>query len=229
MTKQEFLNKAQGLVAKYQPTSEVVGQIKNVELVIVVGPSGVGKSILIKKSGIQLVPSDTTRSARSGEVDGQDMIFRSDYQQILSELNNGDFVQTAIGSGGDFYATRASSYPKSGLAAMPVMSDVVPIFRNLGFKKTTTIFIVPPSFEEWMRRMGSHDLAKEQLSKRLSEAKTSFEFALNDQQILFIFNDNLDEALKQILELLKGKIDKPRESKAKEQAQKIYAQLIKSI
>lgn len=225
MTKQDFLNQARELALNYRPAPEVLNQIKNVEHLIVVGPSGVGKSSLIDKSGIQLVPSDTTRLPRPGEVHGKDMFFRNDYSKIIEELKNGEFVQVAVGPIGDFYATRAGSYPKKGLSAMPVTADAVPIFRDLGFKRTLTIFVVPPSFNEWMRRMGSHNLSREQLNKRLVEAGLSLKFALGDEQMHFILNDSLDKAVEQSIELLGGRADLRVEAKAKALAREIYAQL----
>jgi hypothetical protein len=50
-----------------------------------------------------------------------DYFFRKDYDKIVEEMKNGRFVQVAIGSGGDFYATRDSTYPESGIAVMAVM------------------------------------------------------------------------------------------------------------
>lgn len=227
MTKKEFLELFYGLAKKYQPAQAVKDNLKEVELLIVVGPSGVGKTSIIDNSGIKYIPSDTTRSKRQGEVDGRDMFFRDDYEDIVNELSNGEFVQVAIGPAGDFYATRGSAYPKQGFATMPVVADVVPILRNIGFKRTVTIFVVPPSFDEWMKRMKSHELTKDQLSKRLFEARRSFEFGLGDKETHYILNDGLNEAVEEVKELLSGIIDKERESKAKATAEIIYRQLVR--
>ncbi len=210
----------------YRPAQSVIDQIKRVELLIVVGPSGVGKSSLIDRTGIKYVPSDTTREPRAGEVDGKDMFFRDDYDNILNELSKGEFVQVAIGPAGDFYATRVDAYPKNGLATMPVVADVVPVFRQLGFKRTYTAFIVPPSYEAWMQRMDSHNLKPDQLNKRLNEAKRSFRFALNDRDTHFILNDDLDIATQQIKKLSAGIVDREKEELAKETAHDIYARLL---
>lgn len=225
MNREEFLRKFPELIKNYRPSSSVTSHVGSINLLMVIGPSGVGKSTLIEQSGLALVPSDTTRDARPGEKDGIDMYFRTDYQKIVDEIKNGDFVQVAVGSGGDFYATRASSYPADGWAAMPVMADVVPIFRELGFKKTISSFVVPPTFEEWMRRMGSHKLAPAELKKRLAEARRSLSFALQDASIHFILNEEIPSAEKQIKDLLNGEIDKQREEMARQAAQVNYQQI----
>jgi guanylate kinase len=175
----------------------------------------------MKSLGLPFVPSDITRPMRQGEVEGIDYNFRKDYENIISQIQKGEFVQVAIGPGGDFYATLASSYPDSGTATMAVVSDVVPVFRELGFARTISAFIAPPSYEEWIRRMGEHHIAGNQLLGRLAEAKRSFSFALSDSQTIFILNDDLNSAVQQAKDLLTGKRDEHREQEARQQAHRI--------
>lgn len=216
----EFLQILPELIVGYQPSPSVLAKIEQVQLLMVIGPSGVGKTTIINGLGIPYVPSDTTRGPRPGEQDGADMNFLSDHTQVIADIKGGKFVQAAVGPSGDFYATRASSYPDSGWATMPMVADVVPIIRKLGFKNTLSAFITPPSFEEWMRRMGSHHLDGQQLQKRLAEAKRSFNFALGDPQTHFVLNDAVSDAVVQIKALLDGNIDQKREALARQAAQR---------
>jgi guanylate kinase len=192
---------------------------------MLVGPSGVGKSTLIEHSSFKFVPSDTTRDPRPDEQEGVDMYFRRDYEGVISDIKSGRFVQIALFTTGDMYATKDTSYPESGVAIMPVMADVIPIFRSLGFKKTITAFITPPTFEEWMRRLNTNDLTKEQRSRRLREAVRSFEFALTDEQTHFILCDEIDAATQQLEGLLDNKIDPEREAKAHHAAKSLLTTL----
>ncbi len=143
----------------------------------------------------------------------------------MAEIEKGQFVQVAIGSGGDFYATRASSFPESGTATMAVVADVIPIFRKLGFGKTITVFITPPSYDEWMQRLDSHNLSSEQQSKRFAEAKRSLNFALEDSETHFILNDNLENAIIQCKQIVDNQTDKGRELKARSVAQSLLLKL----
>jgi len=206
MTREAFLKNLPELAKNYQPAPEVLKKIKSITLLMVIGPSGVGKTTLINKLGLDFVPSDTTRKPREDERHGIDMYFLTDYQQVASDIHSGRFVQVAIGPGGDFYATRDSSYPDSGTAVLPVVTDVVPIFRHLGFSKTISAFIVPPTYDEWMRRMSSHKLQGEQLDKRLAEAERSLAFARSDKQMHFILNDDVEPAVSQLKGLTGGNI-----------------------
>jgi guanylate kinase len=225
MTREEFSAQLPELVKNYQPAADVLSQARNLELLMVVGPSGVGKTTLIQGSGLAYVPGDTTRTPRPEEKNGEDYYFRSDFDQIAQEIHAGRFVQVAIGPGGDFYSTKATSFPASGVATMAVLADVLPIFRNLGFKKTISAFVTPPSYDEWMRRLLIHRLSPEQFAKRIEEAKRSLELSLNDPEMHFIMNDEIDPAENQLASLLTGNIDQTREGNAKQAAQALLARL----
>ncbi len=223
MTKEEFLKTFPDLVRNYQPSPEVLKKIGNVDLLMTIGPSGVGKTTLMQRLGIPFVPSDTTRPKRAREVEGVDCNFRSDYDQIIDDIKNGQFVQINIYNSGEFYSTKESSYPDYGSAAMAVAVSVVPVFRKLGFNKTTSTFITPPDYKEWMRRLNA--IEKDQLPKRLSEAAQSLDFALKDDQMHFILNDNLDSAAQQVKNLLNGIVDEQRAQTARQSAQKLLDEL----
>ena len=225
MTRLEFLKILPGLIKEYQPTMDVLDKIHKLTLLMIIGPSGVGKTTIIDSLGLKFVPSDTTRPARADEQDGVDMNFRSDYDQVVSDIRNGWFVQIALGASGDIYATKDSSYPASGTAVMPVMADGIPIFRRLGFAKTISVFITPPDFDEWMRRMVNHPASEEERAKRLREARRSIEFALTDKEVHFILNDKVNAAVTQIKDLLGEKINQEREAKARKAAQSLLAAL----
>jgi guanylate kinase len=214
MSREEFLKQLPKLVENYKPASDVLRQISELSLLMIVGPSGVGKTSIINRLGLKYVVSDTTRSARSDEQEGVDYYFREDYDKIVDEIKNGRFVQVAVDSGGDLKATREDVYPESGMAVMAVVAGAIPIYRQLGFKKTLGAFITPPSYDEWMARLNSHKLTPDQQMHRLSEAAHSLEFSLSDPQMHFILNDELEKAVAQTELLIKGQINAEREAKA---------------
>lgn len=225
MTRDDLIKILPELVRDYQAPPTVLSRISNIDLLMVIGATGVGKTSIIKRLGIPFVPTDTTRPIRPDEIDGLDYFFRTDYAQVATEIKNREFVQVAVGPAGDFYGTRASVYPQVGLAVYAVVADVVPIFRQLGFNETIGAYVTPPTFLEWMDRMDKHNVESEQLAKRLEEAKRSFYFALNDSQVHFILNDDLDKAVNQTKMLVNGKPDAEREAKARQAAQQIYQEL----
>jgi guanylate kinase len=225
MTREEFIKILPSLVKDYQMSAETVGRIRNIDLLMIVGGSGVGKTAIIKRLGIPYVISDTTRPIRPEEINGSDYFFRTDYEQLVNEIKERNFVQVNIFSTGDFYGTRASAYPEVGLAVYAIVADRIPSFRELGFSETITAFVVPPSFLEWMGRLDRHNVEREQLAGRLNEAKRSFKFALEDSQTHFILNEDLDKAVDQTKMLLAGTPDRDREAQARQAAEAIYQEL----
>jgi guanylate kinase len=85
--------------------------------------------------------------------------------------------------------------------------------------------VTPPTFIEWMERIDRNNVESDQLSKRLEEAKRSFHFALNDPQVHFILNDDLDKAVYQTKMLVSGKPDEARQTLARRAAEDIYKEL----
>ena len=225
MTHEEFVEILPPLAENYQPSPQVIEHISRVTLLMLVGPSGVGKSTLIKHSGMHLVVVDTTRSPRPGEQNGVDMNFRTDFDQLITDIKTGSFVQVARFATGELYATKYTSYPEKGAAVMPVMAEVLPIFRRLGFEKTISVFVVPPSYEEWMRRMSEQQMTVEQRAKRLDEARVSIELGLADQGTYFILCDDIEGSVEQVKKLLDGQPDEVLGAEARAIAQSLLTRL----
>ena len=225
MTRDDLIKQLPDLVRDYQAPPDVLSHISNIDLLMIIGATGVGKTSIIKRLGMPFVPTDTTRPIRPDEIEGTDYFFRTDYEQLVAEIKERKFVQVNIFPTGDFYGTRASSYPEVGLAVYAVVADKIPFFRRLGFNETTSAFITPPTFLEWMDRMDKHNIESDQLGKRLEEAKYSFNFALTDKDVHFILNDDLDKAVEQTKMLMNGKPDAEREAAGRAAAEEIYKEL----
>ncbi len=206
MNKYEFLKEFNDTRDSYQPNDNVKKQLKEITFVPVIGPSGVGKSSVIKASGLHLVVSDMTRAPRSGEKEGEDAYFRTDFGKLLDEYRAGEFVQVASGPTGEFYASRASAYPKDGPALMPTVAKALKEIRMLGFSKVLPVFVVPPSFEEWQSRLGKHGESLSDFKLRLNEAKESFDTCLQDSEVTFLVNDKLSQTVKLLQDLVGGSI-----------------------
>ncbi len=228
MTRDEFLTALPELVHDYRASALVLAHIKNIDLLMMVGASGVGKTSIIKRLGIPYVLSDTTRPIRPWEINGLDYFFRTDYEELIDEIKDRAFVQVNIFSTGDFYGTRASAFPELGYAVYAVVADRVPEFRQLGFNDNICAFVTPSSYEAWMDMIGKSGFNRDQMNNRLEEAKRSFNFALNDHDTHFILNDDLDEAVDQTKKLLQGKINYELEDKARQAAQAIHQRLAQS-
>lgn len=216
------------LVKNYKPNQNVVEAAKKIRILAFVGPSAVGKTTLME-AAVEIIPDltmvggVTSRPQRPGESTKEfEFVSR---EEVVSGINKGAYVQVAITPAGDLYATRLEDYDINKVGAMAVLSSVINQFRAL-FGEVTVAAVTPPSFAIWMERFNERNKAKADNQKRLAEAKTSLEFVLNDSDIHFILNDDLNEAIEQTKQLLGGHSDKAKEIAAKEIAHQIYDQLL---
>ena len=198
------------------------------KLIIFSAPSGAGKSSLIRKlielgeKSIELSVSATTRLPREGEVHGKDYFFISD-DEFNQMRENDAFLESAIVHGFQ-YATLRSFVEEKINSGISIILDIdVQGFiqiKNSSIKHTS-IFILPPSFDELEKRLHTRGLdSKEVISKRLENALTELKSAelfdyivLNDEfsktietlsSILFEdnfeYNKNTENILRELLD-----------------------------
>ncbi len=213
--------------ADYKPNDNVLNQLEHISLIAVVGPTGAGKSTLVRRSGLPFVIGDTTRAPRDGEIQGRDYNFRSDIGNLVQEIQDGEFVQYVVQRETEVYGTKASSYPPSGACAMSIVASALPQFRTLGFSTIIPVYIVPPNHTEWMKRISNH--RDKDLEARLMEAKESLRVALADSSYVFIVNDELESAVVLLKAVVRGSIDQTASAKARVSANILYEHIQKVI
>ncbi|MDQ2972883.1 MAG: hypothetical protein M3Q79_00155 [bacterium] len=224
MDKTEFITWARKLAMTYEPRTEVRDKLSHVRLIAFVGPTGVGKTTIIQSTELAYVKSDVTRHPRDGEKNGREYNFRDDYMQILDDIKNGRYVQFVINSNNEFYGTLADEYPEGGNCTMAIIAKAVPHFRNLGFADVLPIYVLPPSYVVWMKRIGS--VRSEDLKARFVEARESLPIALDDSKYHFVLNDNLEDVLKDIDSIIKGEpVSEHRTSLARQTAELLIGRL----
>ncbi len=192
----------------YQPSPEVLERLKQVDFVAVVGPTAAGKSTLItaataRDPQLHIVMNNTSRPPRPGERDGVDFLFRS-RADMLAELRERRFAQVLVHPSGELYATKGDAYATEGIALLPVLAEVLPVFRALPWKRLRVVYILPPSPEVWQARIDQHGFTAEQLAGRLAEARRSLQIAIDDPSVQFVINESLAHATDDFIALLKG-------------------------
>lgn len=224
MEKKDFIEWARKLAVTYHANAAVAQQLSQIDLIAIVGPTGVGKTTLIEKMNVPYVISDVTRPQRAGEKDGQEYNFRSDYFNILDEIKKGEYAQFLVAKNDEFYGSRAIGYPASGPAAMAVIAKAIPGFRQLGFRKVIPIYILPPSYVEWLHRIGK-DRAVD-IDARMMEARESLPLAMADPAYHLVLNDNLDQAVEELKTIIAGgEVGEHRKALARESADLLYGRL----
>jgi guanylate kinase len=184
-----------------QPAEPAASAMK--PILVITGPSGVGKGTLIRglldrMEGLALAVSATTRAPRPGEVDGRDYHFLSPEEFDL-RVARGEFVEHAEYAG-NRYGTLRSELERPGCGV--VLEIDVQGARQVRetLPDAVRIFIEPPSMEDLGRRLASRGAdAPEQIERRLRAAEE--ELAAREEFPHRIVNDDLDRATGALVDL----------------------------
>ena len=169
-------------------------------ILVITGPSGVGKGTLIKGllervPGLELAVSATTRRPRDGEVNGVDYHFlsESDFDRRAAA---GEFVEHAEYAGNRYGTLRSElSRPARGIVLEIDVQGARQVREALPDAKL--IFIEPPSFEDLESRLAGRGSDRpEQIERRLAAARA--ELAAAGEFDHRIVNDDLQRALQEL-------------------------------
>lgn len=176
-------------------------------LTVLSGPSGVGKSTLIEtlrrtRPDIWVSVSATTRSPRSGEVEGQHYYFVSP-QEFARMRTEGEFLESAEFAG-NWYGTPMAPVREHLAAGVPVVLEIdLAGARQVraAMPQAQLVFLAPPSWEQLVARLtgrGTED--PEVLARRLGAAE--IEMAAQGEFDVTVVNDSLERATARLISFL---------------------------
>ena len=179
-------------------------------LLVVSGPSGVGKTTIVRalldRLNAVFSVSATTRPKADGEVEGRDYYFMNE-QQFQSHVDRGEFLEYAQVFGKHWYGTPRNSIQEHLDNGRVVVLDI-DVQGGLQVKQrmpdSLMVFINPPSDEELLRRLRKRAREDEAvIQRRFAEAKHEMNMALESGAYdRIIINDDLQRAIDEICALV---------------------------
>jgi len=172
----------------------------SIKIVTFTGPSGVGKTTIVKEllrrhSDWGMVLSQTSRETRDTDLPGEYKCNVSKKEFLRMRKEGRDlWIETAHGN---TYATLAADVLQAllskGLSLMQILHTSVIKIHAYAPGKVLSIFILPPSEEEMRRRLINRGDSPEQVERRISDCKKweeearasdiSYEFIRNDRTV----------------------------------------------
>lgn len=210
--KQEFID----ALTHYQPSAETITLLKEMPLVILLGVTGGGRNTiidkLVKTGRYHFIVSDTTRppKVRNGKLEqnGVEYYFRTE-DEVLADIKAGKFLEAEL----------IHDQQVSGNSVREIVeahnSGKIPINEvDLGGTDaiaavkpdTLFLFVVPPNFSEWMRRLHTReDISEQELYNRMQTAVKILRTVLATDRFVFVVNDDLNSVVETVDDYVKGK------------------------
>ncbi|NET00567.1 MAG: guanylate kinase [Sphaerospermopsis sp. SIO1G1] len=173
------------------------------KLIVLTGPSGVGKGTLMQKllerhPELYYSVSATTRSPRPGEVDGKNYYFisRNQFEKLVAQ---GEFLEWAEFAGNYYGTPRTEVLQKINSGKLVILEIELEGARQIrhSYPNALSIFILPPTFSELENRIrGRGQDSEEAISRRLTRAQEEIQAA--EEFDIQIVNDNFETALHQV-------------------------------
>nr|WP_202422154.1 guanylate kinase [Gordonia sp. SID5947] len=183
-------------------------------MVVLVGPSAVGKSTVVAKVR-ELLPtmyfsvSVTTRAPRPGEVDGRDYHFVSgdEFDRMIADDELLEWAE--IHGGLQRSGTPVAPVVEALEQGVPVLVEVDLVgARNVirRLPETISVFLAPPSWDELVSRLtGRGTETADAVARRLETAR--IEMDAQDEFDHVLVNRRVDQVASELVSLLVGSED----------------------
>lgn len=177
------------------------------KLIVLSGPSGVGKSTVLKKvmeqcKNLHFSVSATTRPIRPGEIDGVNYFF-VDHETFQGMIRDDALLEYAEYVG-NFYGTPEAPLDHALAEGKDILLDIE-VQGALNVKRrrpdAVLIFMLAPSFSDIEKRLrGRGDTAPDLIEGRLARAR--WEYTQAHQYNYLVVNSDVDTAVDEILSII---------------------------
>jgi guanylate kinase len=199
------------------------------QIYIITAPSGAGKTTLVRAllnadPKVKLSVSSTTRSPRSGELEGVQYHY-VDHASFETSIKQGEFIEYACVYG-HYYGTSSEKVKKLQEQGYDVLLEIdwqgfVQIRKK--FPRAVGVFILPPSFDILEARLrGRATETEDVLQRRLAAVREEISHIGDFDYI--IVNDRIDRASQDLISLVRG--ERLKAHKQLEQQKQLIASML---
>ncbi len=180
-------------------------------LMVVSGPSGIGKDTVVKHlidkyDGVEKTVSATTRTPRDGEKNGEHYYYLS-VEEFKSMIEEDAFVEHAVYAK-NYYGTLKNEVQKrieNKIACILVIEINGAANVKSIYPDCTTVFIEAPSMEEHERRLrGRGSESEEVMAERMRIAEKEMQMA--DTYDFRLINDDAQECADRLYDVLQQRL-----------------------
>jgi guanylate kinase len=184
-------------------------------LIVIAGPSGVGKSTIIREvlrqTGAFFSVSATTRKSRQDEIDGQHYFFvdRATFEKMIAGRQLLEWAEVF----GDYYGTPEKPVTEALSEGKTIILEIdIEGSRQVHQKlpEATFIFIGPPDEDELKRRLTDRGTESQQdIERRFARATEEMCVATGSGIYNHVIvNDDLERATRQVVDIIKEQTQK---------------------
>ncbi|MBI2592339.1 hypothetical protein HYW36_02570 [Candidatus Saccharibacteria bacterium] len=222
--KLNFYDDFKKVLLDYKISERARQALAGLPLVLMVAPTSTGRNTMIRellKTGkYYFVVSDTTRppQIRDGKMEehGVEYFFRSE-EEVLNDLKRGEFLEAAIIHEQQVSGISIRELEKAKKYKKVAATDIEVIGTDniiLAKPDAVAVFLVPPSFEEWQKRLNSRgQMSPPEMNNRLVSAAKELKAALTRDYYHFVVADDLARTVPLVDKIAHGSNDQAEQQR----------------
>jgi guanylate kinase len=199
----------EALLGDYHMSDQAQQQLAKTPFVLMLAPTATGRNTIInallKTGHYYFVVSDTTRPPRVNngvpERSGVEYYFKTE-EEMLEELKKGRYIEAEIIHKQQVSGTSISELERARRQSKIAITDIeIGGTLAIAARKpdAVCIFVAPPSFEEWLRRLTErNNPAPQEVQRRMETAIRIFKTVLSDDRFICVINDTLADAVQAV-------------------------------